>query len=484
MSDIPKKNILMAAILLTGTFITILNQTLMITALPPIMNEFNITENTAQWLTTVFMLVNGIMIPISAFLIEKFTTRQLFMTAMMTFIIGTIISGLSDSFGLLITGRVIQSAGAGIMIPLMQTVFLLIFPVERRGTVMGFVGLTISFAPALGPSVSGYITEFYDWRVLFWAVLPLILLITIFAWFVLENVTEQKNPKVDPVSIIMSSFGFGGLLYGFTSAGNNGWTAPITLLTLGASGIILFLFIRRQLAMIHPMLEFRVFRLRTFTIATIIGMIGFLGLIGMETLIPLYMQEMRDFTPLESGLALLPGALISGFMSPLTGYIFDKIGARKLAFTGLTIMTIATAAFVFVDIYATITLLALLFAIRMFGFSMVMMPVTTSALNELPKKVIPHGAAMNNTMRQIAASVGTALLVTIMTTTAQQVQTDSPDTTPDIIGMNAAMLVIALLTFIGLLLAFFLKETTPMSDEEWDANEGRAPGMEAPDQRQ
>jgi EmrB/QacA subfamily drug resistance transporter len=472
----PKKpnNILIAAILLTGAFVTVLNQTLMITAIPPIMQEMNVTANTAQWLTTVFMLVNGIMIPITAFLIEKFTTRQLFMAAMITFAMGTIVGGLATNFEMLITGRVIQSAGAGIMLPLMQTVFLLIFPVEKRGTVMGYVGLTISFAPAIGPALSGWITDTLEWRFLFWIILPLIIIITVIAYKILENVTELKNPKVDPISITLSSVGFGGLLYGFTSAGNNGWTAGITLITLAVSAVTLFLFIKRQLAMHHPMLEFRVFKLRTFTLATIIGMIGFLGLIGLETLIPLYMQEMREFTALDSGLVLLPGALISGLMSPITGMIFDKYGARALAFTGLTIMTIATLGFVFIDIYATMTLLAFLFALRMFGFSMVMMPVTTSGLNELPRKLIPHGAAMNNTMRQIAASVGTALLVTVMTTTAQTVNVDSSSTTPDIVGLNTAMFVITILTFIGFILAFFLKNTSPMTDEEWDEREKKS----------
>ncbi|SDN75563.1 MDR family MFS transporter [Alkalicoccus daliensis] len=467
----PSKNILIAAILLIGSFVTILNQTLMITAIPPIMQEFNITANTAQWLTTVFMLVNGIMIPITAFLIEKFTTRQLFMAAMTAFAAGTIIGGFATNYEFLILGRVVQSMGAGIMLPLMQTVFLLIFPVEKRGTVMGFVGLTISFAPAIGPALSGWITETFTWRFLFWFVLPLILIITIIAYKVLENVTELKDPKVDPLSIILSSVGFGGLLYGFTSAGNHGWASAVTLLTLLISAIALFTFIMRQLKMHHPMLEFRVFKLRTFTIATIIGMIGFLGLIGLETLIPLYMQEMRDFTALDSGLVLLPGALVSGLMSPISGYIFDKVGARALAFTGLSIMTIATLGFVFIDMYASMMLLALLFTMRMFGFAMVLMPVTTSGLNELPRKLIPHGAAMNNTMRQLAASIGTALLVTVMTTTAMQVETTSPARTPDIIGLNAAMAVITILTFAGLILVFFLKNTSPMTDEEWDERE-------------
>lgn len=337
MTTQPYNKVLMAALLLTGSFIAILNQTLMITAIPPIMEEMNISANTAQWLTTVFMLVNGIMIPVTAFLIERFTTRQLFITAMSVFALGTIVGGLAPNFSILLTGRIIQSAGAGIMLPLMQTIFLLIFPVHKRGAAMGYVGLVISFAPAIGPTLSGWVTSNLSWRFLFLLILPLAILIIIIAYFILKNVTELTYPKVEIPSIVLSSIGFGGLLFGFSSAGNYGWDSWITIGTLATGAISLTIFILRQLSMHHPMLEFRVFKFRTFTIATIIGMITFLGLIGTETLIPLYMQNMRDFTAMESGLVLLPGAIISGLMSPITGRIFDRVGARWLAIIGLII---------------------------------------------------------------------------------------------------------------------------------------------------
>src|SRR5699024_10232291 len=200
----------MAALLLSGSFIAILNQTLMITAIPPIMDEMSITPNTAQWLTTVFMLVNGVMIPVTAFLIERFTTRQLFMTAMSVFALGTIAAGIAPDFGFLLAGRVIQSIGAGVMLPLMQTVFLLIFPVHKRGAAMGYIGLVISFAPAIGPSLSGWITSAFTWRYLFLLIFPLAVLIIIIAYFALKNVTELSYPKLHLPSIILSSIGFGG----------------------------------------------------------------------------------------------------------------------------------------------------------------------------------------------------------------------------------------------------------------------------------
>ncbi len=453
----PYNKTLMAALLLAGSFIAILNQTLMITAIPPIMDEMNISANTAQWLTTVFMLVNGVMIPITAFLIERFTTRQLFMASMSVFTVGTVAGGLAPNFGLLLVGRIIQSAGAGIMLPLMQTVFLLIFPVNKRGAAMGYIGLVISFAPAIGPTLSGWVTSHYSWRFLFLLILPLAILIIFIAYFILRNVTELTYPKLDITSIILSSVGFGGLLFGFSSAGNYGWDSGRTIAILAAGALTLAVFILRQLRMQHPMLEFRVFKHKIFTIGTVIGMITFLGLIGSETLIPLYMQNMRGFTAMESGLVLLPGALISGLMSPITGRIFDRIGARLLALAGLLIMTGATLAFGFLGTTTTLSFLIVMYAVRMFGFSMVMMPVTTASLNQLPQKLIPHGTAMNNTMRQIAASVGTAILVTIMTMTAQNAQQASSISNPGIHGVNVAFLVIAVVSIIGIILSILLK---------------------------
>jgi len=455
----------MAAVLLAGAFIAILNQTLMITAIPPIMKEMNISANSAQWLTTVFMLVNGVMIPVTAFLIERFTTRQLFLTAMGIFTIGTIAGGFAPNFPLLMVARVIQSAGAGIIMPLMQTVFLLIFPFNKRGAAMGYIGLVISFAPAIGPTLSGWITFHYSWRFLFIFILPLAILIIVIAYFILKNVTELTYPRLDIPSIMLSSFGFGGLLFGFSSAGDYGWGSSRTLIILVIGVLALVFFIMRQLRMKHPMLEFRVFKYGIFTIGTVIGMITFLGLIGSETLIPLYMQNMRDFTALESGLVLLPGALISGLMSPITGRIFDRIGARTLAITGLIIMTAATVLFGFLGTATTMTFMMVLYMVRMFGFSMVMMPVTTAGLNQLPRKLIPHGTAMNNTMRQVTASIGTAILVTIMTTTAETTHNTSI-ARPDIFGVNVAFQVISILSIGGIILSFFIKKTHPPAEDD------------------
>lgn len=453
------------ALLLTGAFIAILNQTLMITAIPPIMHEMNITANTAQWLTTVFMLVNGVMIPVTAFLIERFTTRALFLSAMSIFIVGTLMSGIAPNFGLLLVGRVVQSSGAGIIMPLMMTMFLMIFPVNRRGMAMGLIGLVISFAPAIGPALSGWITSNYSWRALFFFILPIALIDLGVAYIFMKNVTELTKPKFDVASIILSSFGFGGLLFGFSNAGNYGWGNLMVMVSFIVGAIALWAFIRRQLRMKHPMLEFRVFQYRIFTMGTLIGMIVFMGLIGAETLLPLYMQNIRGSTAMVSGVVLLPGALVMGFMSPITGRIFDKVGARGLAITGLSLITVSTFAFSFLSPSTSFILMTVIYAVRLFGISMVMMPVTTAGLNQLPRHLIPHGTAVNNTMRQVAGSVGTAILVTVMTTRTAAAEQQGLSNTA-IHGVNIAFMVATGLALIGLGLSFFIRRTYPPEEEE------------------
>lgn len=450
-----------ASLLLAGSFIAILNQTLMITAIPPIMREMHVTANTGQWLTTVFMLVNGIMIPITAFLIERYTTRQLFISAMVIFVVGTVVAGLAPNFSVLLLGRIIQSSGAGILLPLMQTVFLMMYPIEKRGAAMGVIGLVISFAPAIGPALSGWIIQAYSWRLLFALILPIALIDIVIAVFAMKNVTELSRPNIDVPSIVLSSLGFGGLLYGFTCAGNYGWSSFSAITSLGIGSLTLASFVFRQLRMKTPMLEFRVFKYPVFTVTTAVTMVGFMGLIGAETLIPLYMQNMRGFTAMQSGLAILPGALVTGLMSPITGRIFDRVGARWLTVIGLFIVTVSTFAFANMTVNTTFSFITVLYAVRMFGLSMVMMPATTAGLNQLPKRLIPHGAAMTNTMRQVAASIGTAILVTVMTTTAEAAKHSHLVAAPLIRGVNVAFIVVAVLSLFATVLAFFVRRTFP-----------------------
>ncbi|MUV36331.1 Multidrug resistance protein [Lentibacillus sp. JNUCC-1] len=453
----PINKIPIMIVLISGAFVAILNQTLLGTALPPIMEDLNISESTVQWLQSVFMLVNGIMIPVTAFLIERFTTRKLFMSAMGIFGLGTLVAAVAPDFTFLMAGRVLQAAGAGIMMPLMQTILFLIFPVNKRGTAMGLFGMVIAFAPAIGPTLSGWLVQQYPWRSLFYVILPIVVIDLIVAYFILKNVTKQTFPRVDVLSITLSTLGFGGILYGFSTAGNSGWGSWYVIVSILVGMITLVLFILRQLKLETPILEFRVFKNTIFTLTTALGMVSFVAMIGAAVVLPLLMQNMLGFSPLESGLVLMPGAIVMGIMNPITGRLFDKFGARWLTAIGLSIMTITTFMFAFLTPETTFTYLAVVNAVRMFGIAMVMMPVTTAGLNQLTPELIPHGTAMNNTMRQVSGAIGTALLVTVMVTQA------NPDNgvAGAVHGVNISFVVAGIFSLVGLVLSFFIKFQRP-----------------------
>lgn len=451
------------AVLMAGVFVAILNQTLLATALPHIMEDLDITANTAQWLTTVFMLVNGVMIPITAFLINKYTTRHLFFVAMGLFATGTIICALAPGFSVLMIGRIVQASGAGIMMPLAQTILFVIFPVEKRGQAMGMFGLIISFAPAIGPTLSGWLLGHYPWRALFYVVIPIALLDLLLAYFFLRNVTERTFPKIDILSIMLSTLGFGGLLYGFSSAGTFGWDSTTVIASISVGIIALWFFIRRQGQLKQPILEFRVFTYGLFTLSTILSVIVFVTMIGSATILPIYMQDMHGFTAFESGLMLLPGAVIMGVMNPIAGKIFDAAGGKWLAVAGLSIVTASTFQFTMLAADTPFAYLTIMHAIRMFGVALVMMPVTTAGLNQLPDHLIPHGTAMSNTMRQVAGSIGTALLVTIMTGAA--LDPDRYGVEGLIRGVNISFMVTGALSAVGIVLAFFIKNPKKQENE-------------------
>lgn len=412
--EVGKGKILTA--LMLGAFVAILNQTLLNVAIPHIMADLNISATTVQWLSTGYMLVNGICIPVTAYLIEKFGTRKLFITAVLLFTIGSIICSMSTNFSLLMIGRIVQACGAGVIMPLLMTVFFSLFPPEKRGMAMGMMGIVMLFAPAIGPTLSGWIIEHYSWRLLFDVVIPIGIVDLILSFLWMRDVTEVTNPKFDFPGLLFSTLGFGFLLYGFSEAGSKGWSSTIVVISLIIGIVSIIAFVIRELTTDKPMLELRVFKYDIFALTTIISMIINMAMFGAMILLPIYLQNIRGFTALQSGLMLLPGAIIMGIMSPIAGAIFDKIGARWLAVTGLTITVITTWQFTTLSMTTTYTHILILYVMRMFGMSFLMMTVMTEGLNQLPRHLGAHGTAASNTARQIAGSIGTALLVTVMST--------------------------------------------------------------------
>ena len=400
-------------VMIAGCFFSTLNQTLLNVALSDLMTTFSVAPTTIQWLATGFMLVNGILVPITAFLMKRFSTRQLFISAMLFLLAGSVVAACAVNFGMLLTGRMIQAVGAGIILPLMMTVIVYLFPEERRGAIMGQVGFAIIFAPAIAPTLSGFIIDYLSWRWLFISLIPFIVIIICLAYKYLMNVNEGAKSKIDLISLLYSTFGFGFLLFGFSSAGSRGWDDAVILTTIGAGLIIIFLFCQRQLSSQDPLLNLSVFRFKMYSMTTIVNVAITIIMYADLILLPMYLQDGRGFSALDAGLLLLPGAIINALLSPVTGKLFDKYGAKPLFIFGL--LLIAISMWLVIDLSSTTSYVYILVRtiVLRIGLAFITMPLNTAALNAIPRELASHGSAVNNTIRQLAGAIGTAVIVTV-----------------------------------------------------------------------
>ncbi|CPC18635.1 multidrug resistance transporter [Staphylococcus aureus] len=454
------------AVMLISAFVAILNQTLLNTALPSIMRELNINESTSQWLVTGFMLVNGVMIPLTAYLMDRIKTRPLYLAAMGTFLLGSIVAALAPNFGVLMLARVIQAMGAGVLMPLMQFTLFTLFSKEHRGFAMGLAGLVIQFAPAIGPTVTGLIIDQASWRVPFIIIVGIAILAFVFGLVSISSYNEVKYTKLDKRSVMYSTIGFGLMLYAFSSAGDLGFTSPIVIGALILSMVIIYLFIRRQFNITNALLNLRVFKNRTFALCTISSMIIMMSMVGPALLIPLYVQNSLSLSALLSGLVIMPGAIINGIMSVFTGKFYDKYGPRPLIYTGFTILTITTIMLCFLRTDTSYTYLIVVYAIRMFSVSLLMMPINTTGINSLRNEEISHGTAIMNFGRVMAGSLGTALMVTLMSFGAKIFLSTSPShlTATEIkqqsiaIGVDISFAFVAVLVMAAYVIALFIRE--------------------------
>ena len=467
-----RKQIIMLIVLVFGTFVTVLNQTVVAPALPSIMSEMSVDAAVAQWLTTGFTLVNAIMVPITAFLTDRFTTRRLFLASMVLFTAGTALAAWGPNFPVLLAGRLVQAAGAGILMPLVMTVLMWTFPVDRRGTAMGVFGIVIAFAPAAGPTVAGIIIDQANWHVMFWIIAVLCAAVIVFAAAALERGGEtNKDVKLDVVSVVLSTLGFGGLLYGLSAIGSYGVTAD------SAGGVVigvvaLALFFRRQLRMEQPMLQVRVLTNRKFLIATIIVMLVQGALLAGGILIPILLQSYMGFSATTSGLVLLPGAIVMGAMGPVAGRLFDKHGPRVLAVIGTGVLALTTATFMFMGPGMGLITLTVIYTVRLFSLSLVNMPISTWGMNALPDKLMNHGTSVQNTFRQVAGSLGTAVIVSASTVATNMVSGSTDAVTAGVFGIHAAFAVATALCVLGFVLTVALVRNKP--GDEAAADEGNA----------
>lgn len=452
---------IMIALLISG-FIGLFSETALNVALTDLMNLLSIAPATAQWLTTGYLLTLGILVPVSGLLLQWFTTRQLFVTALSFSILGTLVAALAPTFEMLLVARVVQAIGTAIMLPLMFNTILVVFPAERRGAAMGIIGLVIMCAPAIGPTIAGLMIENLSWHWIFWLSLPFLVVSLICGILFMQNVSTITRPKIDVLSIVLSTLGFGGVVFGFSSAGEGegGWSSAKVIASLAFGIVSLILFVARQLTMKKPMMNLRAFKHPMFTLGVVTVFICMMIILSSMLVLPIYLQSGFGMTAFAAGLLMLPGGIVNGVMSPIMGKLFDRYGPRWLVLPGFVVAAAALWFFSGVTPASASALIIVLHSVLMIGISMIMMPAQTNGMNQLPRELYPDGTAIMNTLQQVAGAIGTALAVSIMTagSTNYFKTAQNPDPVQGLTaGAQDAFLFGMIVAAIGFVLSFFVK---------------------------
>ena len=465
---------LVISLLLVSAFVVILNETIMGVALPHLMADLSITATAAQWLTTAFMLTMAVVIPITGFLLQRFNTRPVFLAAMSLFSLGTLIAAIAPGFEVLIVGRVVQAMGTAIMMPLLMTTVMTLVAPAARGKTMGNISIVISVAPAIGPTISGLILSVLDWRWMFILVLPIALGSLALGAARIKNVTEPIAVPLDVVSVILSAFGFGGLVYGLSNLGESATgNAAAGLVPLGIGAVAIALFVWRQLALQRrdrALLDLRTFVSRTFSLSIVMLVVSMMALFGTLILLPIYMQNVLGLDALTTGLLLLPGGLTMGLLAPFVGRFYDRFGPTVLLVPGAIIvsgafwfMTMLTASTPFWWVLVAHVALS-------FGLAFLFTPLFTSALASLRPKLYSHGSAVVGTAQQLAGAAGTALFITVMSSTAAtQMAAGAGEVAATATGIQAAFLYGAIISLFAIPLAFFIRKPAVSVTDGHDA---------------
>ena len=464
-----KRNSLVIRLLLISAFVVILNETIMGVALPNLMEDLGITASAGQWLTAAFMLTMAVVIPITGFLLQRFHTRPVFITAMSLFSAGTFVAAIAPGFEVLLAARVVQASGTAIMMPLLFTTVMTLVDPASRGRTMGNISIVISVAPAIGPTISGLILSVLDWRWLFILVLPIALGALALGAARVQNVTTPRRTRFDVPSVILSAFGFGGLVYGLSTLGEASESSVPGWLPLGVGVVALTVFVLRQLSLQKTdaaLLDLRTFTSRTFTFSILMIAISMMALFGTIILLPIYMQTVLGLDTLATGLLLLPGGLIMGLLAPTVGRIFDRIGPTALLMTGSTIVS---AVFWFLTTLGADSSIWSVLAAHValsIGLSLLFTPLFTSGLASLKPSLYSHGSAILGTVQQVAGAAGTALFVTVMASVAAGLgDRGVADVAATASGIQTAFTYGAIISLFAIPAAFFIRRPVESADD-------------------
>ncbi|GIL34873.1 DHA2 family efflux MFS transporter permease subunit [Phycicoccus sp. DTK01] len=463
--DAPARTYPVLRWLVAATFTVILNETVMVNAIPRLMVQFDVGARAAQWLSTAFMLTMAVVIPVTGWFLQRVTTRQAFTVAMSVFGVGTLVCALAPTFPVLVGGRVVQAAGTAVMMPLLMTTLMTVVDERDRGRVMGNVTLAISVAPALGPALSGVVLAAAGWRWLFGLVLPVVVLVGVAGLRRLTDVGEVRASRVDWASVVLSALGFGALVYGLSRVGEEhpgavpawGWALGGVLVVAG--------FVLRQRALTRrsePLLDLRALTHRTYAVSLAMQSLAFLTMLGAMILLPLYLQDLRGLSPLQTGLLVAPGGIAMGLLGPVVGRVLDRVGARPLVVPGSLGVLASLAALSRLTDGTPYVLLLAVQVLLMVSLAALFTPAFTLGLGALPAHLYAHGSSLLGTAQQVSAAVGTALTVTVLSwRSAQLAAGGAGEAAAYVGGVRAAFSVAAVLAVGVVGLALLLPNRLP-----------------------
>ncbi|QVQ50878.1 multidrug efflux MFS transporter [Spiractinospora alimapuensis] len=481
---------LVIPLLLVSAFVVILNETIMSVALPVLNRDLGIAVSTGQWLTSAFMLVMAVVIPVTGFLLQRFHLRQVFVAAMTLFSIGTLICFLAPGFTVLLLGRIVQAGGTAIMMPLLITTVLNMVPADRRGRTMGTISIVMAVAPAVGPTISGFILQALDWRWMFGLVLPIALLGLALGIAFIRNVTEPRPAAIDVFSVVVSALAFGGLVYGFSALGGEGGheapdpaVSPWAAIALGAVSLVVFVWRQIQLQRDdRALLDLRVFGSTQFSLSIVLVGVSFMALFGTIILLPLYIQNILGYDTLVTGLVLLPGGLVMGLIAPLVGRLFDAYGPRPLVTPGAGLVGLVLWGMTLFGTETPIGFVVAAHIVLSLGLGFMFTPLLTGALGSLPQRLYSHGSAVVGTVQQVAGAAGTATFIAVMTSVAAGRLADgATEVAADAGGIHIAFVLGACVATAGFVATFFVRRSAEPAAEvtEHTATEGEIPDAPA-----
>ena len=404
------------AIVVLATALGSLTQTVMNSMLEGVDADFGVTAAVGQWLTTAYMLVLGVTVPAVTWLSQRMPMRALVLTALGVFVVGAAVSGAAPCFEVLLGGRVLQAVAAGITLPVLQSIAMTRFPAGQNATAMGIAGIAMGFAPNIGPLIGGALVDSLGWRsfyVILLGILAALVLATVL--LVPRSPAPARDARLDAPSLVLSTLGFGGLLLGFSEASSLGAAHPVVWVSVAVGAACLALFVRRQRRVDDPLIDLRIFDSRRFRASFVAQNLLFASFMGITLIVPLFVQNLQGGTALEAGIVFIPATVAALLFNPLAGFLSDRVGVRRVTMAAAVLLAAGSLAMAFMDAGTPLWLMTLMQTVRGIGVSSLIGPFASWGLSKLPREVVMDGSAFFATARQACASLGTAVMVFLVT---------------------------------------------------------------------